>query len=135
MDKSSILSAFNDHFTEFVEDVQRVFPDNTDISTLHTAITKVRKMNPKLVIKVFHEHVISSYSEQIENGDIHFFINNDYKNDLTSIGVSSSNNNMILEKIDLLRDPVRQMGQEDQAKVMKYLQNLTKLCKLYSTTF
>ena len=77
MDKSSILSAFNDHFTEFVEDVQRVFPDNTDISTLHTAITKVRKMNPKLVIKVFHEHVISSYSEQIENGDIHFFINND----------------------------------------------------------
>ena len=82
MDKSQILSAFNDHFTEFVEDVQLVFPDNTDIATLHSAITKVRKVNPKLIIKAFNEHVIGAYSMQIEKGDLNFFIDNDYKNDL-----------------------------------------------------
>jgi hypothetical protein len=27
------------------------------------------------------------------------------------------------------------MGIEDQAKVMKYIQNLSKLCRLYNTTF
>lgn len=130
MDKSQILSAFNDHFTEFVEDVQLVFPDNVDIATLHSAISKVRKANPKLVIKAFNEHVIGSYSNEIEKGDINFFIDNDYKKDLISLGMAGSSN-AILEKIDCLRQPVRDMGEEDQKKVMKYIQNLTKLCKMY----
>jgi squalene cyclase len=131
MDKSQILSAFNDHFTEFVEDIQRVFPQNTDIATLLSAVTKIRKINPKLVIKVFNEHVIGSYDLQINQGDINFFINNDYKKDLADVGSS----NMILEKIDLLRQPIREMDQDEQAKVMKYIQNLSKLCGLYNTTF
>jgi len=38
---------------------------------------------------------------------------------------------MILEKIDCLRGPVRNMNNEDQQKVMKYLQNLTKLSDMY----
>lgn len=130
MDKSQILSAFNDHFTEFVEDVQLVFPDNVDIATLHSAISKVRKANPKLIIKAFNEHVIASYSEEIERGDINFFIDNDYKKDIMNLGIAGSSN-AILDKIDCLRQPVRDMGEEDQQKVMKYIQNLAKLCKMY----
>ena len=128
MDKSQILGAFNDHFTEFVQDVQRVFPDNNDIATLLSAITKIRKVNPKLIIKAFNEHVIGSYDTQIKAGDLNFFINNDYKNDLVDVGSS----NMILEKIDLLRQPIREMGKDEQAKVMKYIQNLSKLCGMYN---
>lgn len=130
MDKSQILSAFNDHFTEFVEDVQLVFPDNVDIATLHSAISKVRKANPKLIIKAFNEHVIASYSDEIERGDINFFIDNDYKKDIMNLGMGGSSN-AILDKIDCLRQPVRDMGEEDQQKVMKYIQNLAKLCKMY----
>jgi hypothetical protein len=128
MDKSQCLTAFNDHFAEFVKDIQLVFPDNTDIATLYSSISKVRKINPKLIIKAFNEHVIGSYREQIELGDINFFINNDYKKNLTNIGSST----MILEKIDCLRKPVKEMGKDDQAKVMKYLQNLSKLCEMYN---
>ena len=40
--------------------------------------------------------------------------------------------NMIIEKIDCIREPVKNMNSEDQAKVMKYIQNLSKLCKLYN---
>lgn len=128
MDKSQCLTAFNDHFAEFVKDIQLVFPDNTDIATLYSSISKVRKINPKLIIKAFNEHVIGSYREQIELGDINFFIDNDYKKNLTNIGSST----MILEKIDCLRKPVKEMGKDDQAKVMKYLQNLSKLCEMYN---
>ena len=128
MDKSQILTAFNDHFSEFVKDIQLVFPDNADVATLYSAISKVRKINPKLIIKAFNEYVVGSYSEQIVQGDINFFINNDYKNDLNNVKSS----NMILEKIDCLRKPVKEMGKDDQVKVMKYLQNLNKLCEMYS---
>ena len=31
MDKSSVLQGFNKHFTEFIEDVKIVFPENLDI--------------------------------------------------------------------------------------------------------
>jgi hypothetical protein len=130
MDKSQILGAFNDHFMAFVEDVQRVFPDNVDIATVITALTKIRKANPRLTIMAFKEHVSSMYRTEITQGDIEFFINNDYKNDLNNLGISSPN--MILEKIDCLREPVRLMTKADQQKVIKYMQNLTKLSDLYN---
>ena len=129
MDKSQILSAFNDHFMQFVQDIQLVFPDNSDIATVSLALGKLRKANPRLLIMSFKEHVVSGYRKEIEKGDINFFINNDYQNDLNNIGVGSSN--QILEKIDCLRGPVREMNKSDQDKVIKYMQNLLKLSDLY----
>jgi len=129
MDKSQLLSAFNDHFMQFVQDVQLVFPDNSDIATVSLALGKLRKANPRLLIMSFKEHVVSGYRTEIEKGDINFFINNDYQKDLNNIGVGSSN--QILEKIDCLRGPVREMNKSEQDKVMKYMQNLLKLSDLY----
>lgn len=129
MDKTQILSAFNDHFMQFVQDIQLVFPENSDIATVSLALGKLRKANPRLLIMSFKEHVVSGYRKEIEEGDINFFINNDYQNDLNNIGVGSSN--QILEKIDCLREPVRDMNTNDQAKVIKYMQNLLKLSDMY----
>jgi hypothetical protein len=38
--------------------------------------------------------------------------------------------NKIMESINRLREPIRNMGPDNQAKVMKYIQNLTKLSEL-----
>ena len=129
MDKTQILSAFNDHFMHFVQDIQVVFPDNSDIAAVSLALGKLRKANPRLLIMSFKEHVVSGYRKEIEKGDINFFINNDYQKDLNNIGVGSSN--QILEKIDCLRGPVRDMNQNEQEKVIKYMQNLLKLSDMY----
>jgi hypothetical protein len=129
MDKAQILSAFNDHFMQFVQDIQLVFPDNSDIATVSLALGKLRKANPRLLIMSFKEHVVSGYRMEIEKGDINFFINNDYQKDLNNIGVGSSN--QILEKIDCLRGPVRDMNKNEQEKVIKYMQNLLKLSDMY----
>jgi hypothetical protein len=129
MDKTQILSAFNDHFMQFVQDIQLVFPDNSDIATVSAALGKLRKANPRLLIMSFKEHVVSGYRMEIEKGDINFFINNDYQKDLNNIGVGSSN--QILEKIDCLRGPVRDMNPNEQEKVIKYMQNLLKLSDMY----
>lgn len=127
MDKSQILSAFNNHFEEFVTDVQRVFPNNKDIATVAGLISTVRKANPRIIIKAFQEHFIGKYRSHIESGDINFFIDNDYKSDVASLGASSS----VLDKIDCLREPVRNMSKADQDNVVKYMQNLTKLADMY----
>ncbi len=127
MDKSQILKGFNDHFVEFVEDVERVFPDNNDISTAKEAFIQMRKANPRLVIKAFNEYFLNKYRTEIESGNIDFFINKDYNSDFSVVGDSD----FILKKIDVLRNPVKNMNNEDQTKVIQYIQNLSKLCDIY----
>ena len=128
MDKSQILKGFNDHFVEFVEDVERVFPDDNDISTVKESFIQMRKANPRLVIKAFNEYFLNKYRSEIESGNIDFFIKKDYNTDLSAVGDSD----YILKKIDVLRNPVKNMKEEDQYKVIKYIQNLSKLCDIYN---
>ncbi|MBF95067.1 MAG: hypothetical protein CMH58_07905 [Myxococcales bacterium] len=127
MDAKMILKTFNDHFVEFIDDVQLVFPNNDDIATVRESLVSFRKANPRLVLLTFRQSVIGQYRDEITKGDIKFFIDKDYKQDLGNHGSAQ----VILEKIDCLREPVRNMTEQDQQKVIKYLQNLTKLCDMY----
>jgi hypothetical protein len=120
---TNLLSVFNDHFNEFVNDILSVFPDDADILTVKNALIAIRKANPKLLVKIWVKNVSAPYKEQIESGDINFFINKDYSNDL----VKYDGADKIMESIDRLRNPVKQMTAENQAKTMKYIQNLSKL--------
>ena len=127
MNKAQILKGFNDHFMELVLDIERVFPDDNDISTVKNSFVELRKANPKLVIKVFKEQIYDIYNNEIEDGNIDFFINKNYQKDIGNIADSE----YILNKINILRDPVRNMDKTDQEKVIKYMQNLSKLCNIY----
>ena len=120
---TNLVTVFNDHFSEFVSDVQSVFPDNTDILTGKNALLAIRKANPKLLVKIWVLYVVTPYKQQIESGDINFFITKDYSTDLSR----NDNADKIMESIDRLRNPVKHMSAENQAKAMKYIQNLSKL--------
>lgn len=126
--QSIILSKFNEHFVEFITDVQAVFPEDVDILSAKNSLLAIKKLNPKMIIKIWKTHIVDKYSEQIEKGDISFFINKDYSNDISKTYFSS---NKIMEGIDRLRAPIREMSSENQTKTMKYIQNLTKLSMLY----
>ena len=123
---NNILSAFNDHFLDFVNDVQSVFPDDPDILTAKNALIAVRKANPKMIVKIWNMYIVGKYKGEIESGNIEFFINKDYSTDLAI----ASNSDKIMESINRLREPVKQMSPENQMKTMKYIQNLTKLAEL-----
>jgi len=123
---SNLLTVFNDHFSEFVNDIHSVFPDDIDILTAKNAFSAVRKANPKLLVKIWVKYVAIPYKDVIEAGDINFFITKDYSSDLAK----NDNSDKIMESIDRLRNPVKQMSPENQAKTMKYIQNLCKLSAL-----
>jgi hypothetical protein len=123
---SNILTAFNDHFLDFLNDVQSVFPEDPDILTAKNALIAIRKANPKMIVKIWKGFIADKYRDQIVAGDIGFFITKDYSSDVAK----ASGSDKIMESIDRLREPVRQMGPENQEKVMKYIQNLTKLADM-----
>ncbi len=124
-DKAIVMKAFLNQFTDFVEDVQSVFPDNADIESAKTALFLIKKTNPRILMNAWVTYIVGPYTGEIEKGDIGFFLNKDYTQDLEYMG------NAVMQKVDTLRGPVRDMGADNQAKSMKYIQNLTKLAKLH----
>ena len=123
---SNILTAFNDHFSDFLNDIQSVFPNDPDILSAKNALTMIRKANPKMIVKIWKTFIADKYRTQIELNDISFFIDKDYSSDIST----ASGSDKIMESIDRLREPIRNMAPDNQAKVMKYIQNLTKLADM-----
>jgi hypothetical protein len=123
---SNILTAFNDHFIEFINDVHLVFPEDTDILSAKNSLTLIRKANPKMIVKIWTTFIVGKYKGEIEAGNLDFFINKDYSQDVSN----AANSDKIMDSIDRLRAPIKNMTTENQAKVMKYIQNLTKLAEL-----
>ena len=123
---SNILAAFNDHFVAFINDVQSVFPEDIDVLAAKNALTAIRKANPKMIVKIWKVFIADKYKAEIDAGDISFFTEKDYSSDVSS----SNSSDKIMESIDRLRAPIKNMSPENQAKTMKYIQNLTKLSDL-----
>ena len=119
----NILASFNDHFVDFVTDIHNVFPDDVDVLTAKNSLLTIRKLNPKMIVKIWNTFIVGKYKKEIEDGDLSFFIDKDYADDVSSV----QNSDKIVESINRLRNPVKQMSIENQTKVMKYIQNLTKL--------
>ena len=127
MNTNTIPSIFNQHFADFLEDVQNVFPEDVDIKHAKNSMLTIRKANPKLLIKFWRSFVAEPYQNQISEGNIDFFITKDYSQDLSRNEKSSK----IMEVIDRLRGPIKSMSVENQQKTMKYIQNLSKLSLSY----
>ena len=124
---TSIVGAFNNHFVEFLEDVHSIFPEDRQIKTAKSALVMLKKANPSVIIKIWKEYITQKYKDEIYEGNIDFFINKDYASDLQDTG----NQNSIMESINRLRGPIRNMGEENQGKAMQYIQNLTKISEMY----
>jgi hypothetical protein len=123
----SILKAFVEHFMEFVDDIQRIFPNDRDITVARNSIEAIRKINPRKIIEFWKSYITQPYFDRIERGDITFFLEKEYGEDIQG----AQNGDTILEAIERLREPIRQMGDTNQAKSMKYIKNLTKLSTMY----
>lgn len=130
MTTQNFQTLFNDHFVEFIGAIHDVFPDDPDILTAKNALLAIRKANPKLIVKIWNQYIIMPYKNEIERGDLAFFINKDYSNDLSYTG----NSQQIMDSINRLRTPVSQMNANEQKNVIKYLQNLSKLAALHFAT-
>ena len=123
----SVLKAFTGHLMEFAREIKRVFPEDADLRTGALFLEGLVKVNPKSVILGWKECVNDLYKDQILEGNVDYFINKDYNSDLEG----SQNKGKLLKTIDAFRDRVRNMGEENKKKSMKYVQNLTKLCSMY----
>jgi len=127
-DKSIVLRAFNKLFFEFIEDLLNIYPENVEMISARDTFLTFKKMNPTSIIKVWYTGVYVSYKNEIEAGDIDFFTNKDYSNDLTNV----KNTQNVLSMIDKVREPIKNLNEQNKAQVKKYILNLSKLSNVYA---
>ena len=125
IDKSVIIKGFNQHFEEFIEDIQSVFPDDDEVKTMKNLLYIIKKTNPRLILETWNSYITIPYRDPIEKSDISFFINKDY----TELNIVITDN--ISKFIERLRGYVRNMTEQNQQKSMQYVRNLCNLTKLY----
>lgn len=125
---SSIVSVFNNHFMELVDDICNVFPDDLDIQSAKSSFILIKKANPKLLIRSWDMFVVQKYHQEIKDGKIEYFLQKDYTEDLE---LGGNNTKQIVDAIDRLRAPIRNMNESEQEKILKYLQNLCKLTLVF----
>lgn len=126
--KSTLMRAFNNHFFDFMDDIITIVPDNDDLPVSRDSFMMIKKANPTAIIKVWYLHIFTPYSQVIAGGDITFFFDKDYSEDISHL-VNADN---IMQIIDTIRKPIREMGEINKAHSMKYIQNLTELSRAYN---
>lgn len=127
-DKSSMLKAFNNHFFEFINDIIDIFPENNEIREAKVTFETFKRANPTSIIKVWFQYVYTPYATVIDAGDISFFMEKDYSEDLSML----SNSKDIMKVIDKIRNPIKNMSDVNKEHCQKYIQNLSKLSSVYN---
>ena len=129
MDRTTILRAFNNCFFEFMNQMIIFFPENMDIQVGKVTFENFKKLNPTTLIKCWYYYITIPYSNEILNGDLTFFINKDYNNDLFHLKNQSK---QILKIIDDIKILLSQMTDLNKITMLNYLKNLNKLSTVYS---
>lgn len=66
----SALNAFTTQLVNFFEELCTTFPEERDIKLATEAITGAKKINPRLILDLFTEHVYIELASSISNRDI-----------------------------------------------------------------
>lgn len=130
MSKSTYLKAFNNHLLEMINDILNIYPDNVEIKTAKISIERVKQMNPTIIIKAWYSFVYIPYKEYLDNGDLSYFFEKDYSDDLSYL----KNTDDILKVIDNLRQPLKELSSENKEHTAAYLKNLNKLSEIYNNS-
>ena len=71
-------SRFNSIFVDFVSDLIKIFPNDSDLHMCLTAVNTLLVLDDSMLNNMFHKHV-ATMREYILKKDEQFFLNKDYK--------------------------------------------------------
>ena len=127
--KITYIKAFNNYLFEFIDDIQKMFPENNDIAITNTFLKTIKSTNVSLIIKLWYSSIYVPYEKEIESGNMDFFFTKEYKEDFDNHAFS--NIDEIMNAIDKLRTPFLQMSENKKNDARQYIQNLSKMSYLY----
>ena len=118
----SALGAFNTQLIRFFEELTQTFPEERDIKLGLEGLQGMKKVNPKLILDLFHEHVCNDLNEAIANEDEDFVIK------YAKLKINSQFNEMSAA-LTIFDKHWTTMNEANQQSIWKYLKVLCILCE------
>jgi hypothetical protein len=125
MNHPLVLSTFITQLDECLEDISKVYSSDSRFVRCKLYLDTLKKTNPRMIITTWKTQVADKYEEHILSGNIDYFLNKDYTQELPVY------NPTIDQAIQDLRKAIQSMSEENKNKSIQYIQNLCKLSKLY----
>lgn len=125
--KDQYLDIFIAHFNEFISDVASLFPRDNNVQSLKKNLILISKINKKTCIVNWKYYVVDNFRKEIENNDYNFFINTNWDK-----FINHKNKDIIILKINELKETINNLDTNNKLKALKYVENLIKLCDLYN---
>lgn len=122
---TSPTKIFNTHFKEMCNDLLILFPNYKPLVRSQYTLEILLKTKPSTIIKFWKVFSIKYQSNLDENG-LHFFVNHDFTED-----VKVFNAEYILDYIQEVNILIKDMDESNKSKILEYIQNLSKISKLY----
>lgn len=118
----SALNAFNTQLVNFFEELCNTFPEERDIKMATEAVKGARKINPRLVLDLFINHVYTELATPVANRDITTI------RQVAQRKISTQFNE-IISALSIFDKHWDTMGTSNQEVIWKYLKVLCILCE------
>lgn len=125
MNNSLVLSTFISQLDECLTDIATVYSDDKRFIRCKMYLDTLKQTNPRMILTTWKTMVTDKYDDQIQKGDVSYFLEKDYKEELPVY------NPTIDQAIQDLRKAIHEMSDGNKEKAIQYIQNLCKLSKLY----
>jgi hypothetical protein len=118
----SYLNAFTTQLINFFEELCSVFPEEKDIKMALEGLRGVKKINPRLMLDLFMDHVYSDCSAAIYEKNVETFIQ------VAQLKINTQFNEM-LSALSLFNKHWYTLSPKNQDSMWQYLQVLCKLAE------
>lgn len=118
----SYLGAFNTQLIRFFEGLSDIFPEERDIKMALEAIHGLKKINPKMILELFYEHVYKPISDAIKREDEEIVIAYAKKT------ITSQFNEMSIALV-MFDKHWTSLSDTNKENIWKYLKVLCALCE------
>lgn len=126
--KLNVVKCFNDKMNEFVKDLLKLYPDDSDFQTLKTSINMLNVIDDRKLMKLFKKYV-GNYTDKLLNKDETFFLNHDYNDEISELEDDKVDlSNGLINKI---KNYWKELSSDNKEVVWKYFKVLILLCDKY----
>ena len=123
----SALGAFNTQLIRFFEELSETYPEEKPIKGALEALYGAKKINPKLILDLFFEHVYKDLNEYIINEDAEYVVRH------AKAKISGQFNEMS-PALFIFDKHWTNMTEANQKAIWNYLKVLCKLCEKARTS-
>jgi hypothetical protein len=113
----SVLTAFTNQLVQFFDELCNTFPEEKDIKMATEAIKGAKKINPRLILDLFTEHVYNDLAPAVAKRDIN------YIRQVAQQKIATQFNEMI-SALAIFDKHWDSMGQSNQEIIWQYLKVL-----------